>query len=256
MPFAMFQRFACLPGVVLRTVAKSIAPCVLLLVATGAARAQAPAADRPSESECRRLYRHQLEVATADVQNPLVAPMFVRREELARSDAENASIAFCRNYVTRSSMQCQLATNSFPELVACQSRHGRTPSPEELATQGEGNPAEPESDRDSPGQGTTSTTVDTGPASLPDERVPATASNCSRAYDHMLEIIVSGESFRARPDGQRLLEHWNSAPAREAFVERCQSRFAPNDVGCILGAREHAILQACLLSIPADSPGI
>lgn len=78
-----------------------------------------------SPRECRLLYRHQLEVAQADADNPLAPALQVNADVMQRAESEQAALAYCLRYTTRESMYCQARATTLLGILTCQQEHDR-----------------------------------------------------------------------------------------------------------------------------------
>ena len=85
---------------------------------------------------------------------------------------------------------------------------------------------------------------------LPHRPVQVTDSNCRRAYSRMLSLLVSSPDLARVENRQELIADWKSEDSRKAFSERCLRKFQPDDLGCIIDAKDRDVLQACLLLLP------
>lgn len=176
-------------------------------------------------TECAALFEHQLDLASRE-DFPL-APS-IRRGRRSLERFRKAQMDRCQKELSGAERQCQLAANTFAELMACK---GAELGPEETEVPEEEVPGEKPTEKE-----------ETPQASYAVDR-----TNCTRAYEHMLDVIVKGEDFQSREDQKQLQEYWSRPDSKNSFVTNCLGNFKDGDLGCILGTRDVDVLQACLL---------
>ena len=198
-----------------------------------------------NEGECNQLYTHQLTLFKNDPDNPLYSSVRMHNELLENPETRKAEVTHCLERVSRESFACQMDAKNLTELLDCRRRFMEQ-TPDET-----GENKQPETNQESYFEQTNEPGPNTGkPEVMPSGRFAVTPANCRRAYNHIYSVISKTETFQKRPDRARLENYWQSGAARDSFAARCQARFQPRDLGCVLSTQDPDVLQGCLLVIP------
>ncbi len=208
-----------------------------------------PADNGLSVEECQKLYAKQLLLATKA--GPLKQALQLNQKGLVGRSTLLAEVNACRSQVSRRMFQCQMAAESFLEILLCEETLGKGRSLPGIVEQFQKRQATADSTSDGSTNNSTDSVdnVDGQPAEPGKEK--ATAEQCEKAYQNMLRIYSDSDYLKQDPDRKQLLESWKSESARVSFQSRCVQRFSASDAGCLTDARDPAAVQQCLAVIPA-----
>ncbi|MBR30251.1 MAG: hypothetical protein CMN77_02980 [Spirochaetaceae bacterium] len=209
-----------------------------------------PADSGLSVEECQKLYAKQLLLATKA--GPLKQALELNQSGLVARSTILAEVNTCRNQVSRKMYQCQMAAESFLEILLCEESLGKGRSLQTIVDQFQKRQAASSSNTDGSTDANTgdpSDSVDGQPANPGKEK--ASAEQCEKAYQNMLGIYSDSKYLKEDPDRKQLLESWKSESARVSFQSRCVQRFSSSDATCLVEARDPAGVQQCLSVIPA-----
>ncbi|MEQ8351083.1 MAG: hypothetical protein RH862_06345 [Leptospiraceae bacterium] len=215
--------------------------CTLLLIPA------LTAASGLSLEECQKLYAKQLLLATRA--GPLSRALELNQKGLVAQTTIAAEVNSCKSQVSRKMYQCQMAAESFLEILLCEESINRGQPVSYIVEQFKKRQAAVDPGND-PGGTDSVDSVDGDPANPGQEK--ASAEQCEKAYGRMLSIYSDSEYLKQDPDRKRLLESWKSESARVSFQSRCVQRFSTSDAECIMNAADPEGVQKCLSVIPAN----
>lgn len=211
---------------------------------------QSSVAQSLNVEDCQKLYAKQLLLATKA--GPLSRALNLNQKSLVSQASIQSEVGACRAGVSRKLFQCQMAADTFLQILLCQETVGKGRPLDSVIREFKDLRIVPESSGESGESGESAkeqgSEIEGQPAETGNRR--ATADQCSAAYNQMLQVYANSRYLQEDPDRNALLEYWRSESARLSFQSRCLSRFSFSDARCLQEASGPAEIQQCLSRIP------
>lgn len=210
--------------------------------------------------ECRKLYEHQLFVASTDSHFVLQPATKSSLDSMKSEPSPSLQMKACQSRISRKNFDCQMKSSSMLEILQCDLRFGtdwqnqRTDPETAGGSDGKSSPgigSDPEGgSADQGNESLNGQTIIEETVQLQTTPVPITGKNCNRGYEHLLSVYANHPRLSESSRRQEILAYWKSTEARDSFHEKCMSRFQERDLGCILQTRDTDVIRGCLAQIP------